>query len=248
MEIFGPTIQGEGGMIGVKTMFIRFGGCDYRCKMCDSMFAVDPKSVHEHARWLTAQEIAEEVAELAFPSNTGWITLSGGNPAMWQLGELVSILQRDGFKVAIETQGTIYNDWIRGCNHITVSPKSPGMGERYDDEQFWDFMQKIPWDFDNVVANVKIVVFSMQDLDFVVGVDRLLDRIKFPGDQRYISLGNPYPPGPLGDRIDSDRLPAILLADYKAMLEMDFLTDKRLWQWKFLPQLHVLLWNNKQGV
>lgn len=31
MEIFGPTIQGEGIVTGRKTMFVRTGGCDYSC-------------------------------------------------------------------------------------------------------------------------------------------------------------------------------------------------------------------------
>ncbi len=30
-EVFGPTIQGEGALIGEPTVFVRTGGCDYRC-------------------------------------------------------------------------------------------------------------------------------------------------------------------------------------------------------------------------
>lgn len=40
MEIFGPTIQGEGMVIGRKTMFVRTGGCDYSCSWCDSVQAI----------------------------------------------------------------------------------------------------------------------------------------------------------------------------------------------------------------
>lgn len=36
LEIFGPTIQGEGAVIGRKTMFIRTAGCDFNCAWCDS--------------------------------------------------------------------------------------------------------------------------------------------------------------------------------------------------------------------
>ncbi len=39
-EIFGPTIQGEGVLIGLPTVFVRSGGCDYRCSWCDSLHAV----------------------------------------------------------------------------------------------------------------------------------------------------------------------------------------------------------------
>ena len=41
MEIFGPTIQGEGMVIGQKTMFVRTAGCDYSCSWCDSAFTWD---------------------------------------------------------------------------------------------------------------------------------------------------------------------------------------------------------------
>src|SRR5215831_3988340 len=33
-EIFGPTIQGEGALAGAVSMFVRLGGCDYRCAWC----------------------------------------------------------------------------------------------------------------------------------------------------------------------------------------------------------------------
>ena len=42
-EIFGPTIQGEGPLIGRPTVFVRTGGCDYRCAWCDTLYAVLPE-------------------------------------------------------------------------------------------------------------------------------------------------------------------------------------------------------------
>ena len=41
LEIFGPTFQGEGAVIGQKTMFVRTAGCDYSCSWCDSAFTWD---------------------------------------------------------------------------------------------------------------------------------------------------------------------------------------------------------------
>ena len=34
IEMFGPTLQGEGRVIGQKTMFVRLGGCDWACSWC----------------------------------------------------------------------------------------------------------------------------------------------------------------------------------------------------------------------
>ena len=46
-EIFGPTVQGEGPLIGKPTVFVRTGGCDYRCNWCDTLYAVLPKHSKE---------------------------------------------------------------------------------------------------------------------------------------------------------------------------------------------------------
>ena len=47
VEIFGPTIQGEGAEAGIPTHFVRVGGCDFRCSWCDTMYAVDPEIVRD---------------------------------------------------------------------------------------------------------------------------------------------------------------------------------------------------------
>ena len=53
IEVFGPTIQGEGAEAGLPTHFVRFGGCDYRCSWCDTMYAVDPAVL-----WATAERLS----------------------------------------------------------------------------------------------------------------------------------------------------------------------------------------------
>ena len=57
IEIFGPTIQGEGAEAGLPTHFVRFGGCDYRCSWCDTMYAVDPAVVRATAERLSGDAI-----------------------------------------------------------------------------------------------------------------------------------------------------------------------------------------------
>ena len=60
LEIFGPTIQGEGRVIGRKTMFVRTAGCDYRCSWCDSAFTWDG-SAKEDIQLMTAEEIYNQL-------------------------------------------------------------------------------------------------------------------------------------------------------------------------------------------
>lgn len=270
IEIFGPTIQGEGAMIGVRTMFVRMGGCDYRCERCDSMHAVHPMAVKANAKWMTEEEIVTEVCAQAAASSTTWVTLSGGNPAMWNFTRLIQLFQGMNMKVALETQGSIYRGWIANCDQVTVSPKGPGMGERFNPEVFKSFIlnyyNQKPWDIPNDRLAVKVVVFDQQDFEFAVQVNELL-RPLIHQPKKFLSLGNSYQPVLEADMqlhdpkvVDSSdegpiytwsrkafSLPQALLDDYKVLLE-DYLQDSRLEGWVFLPQLHVLVWSNKSGV
>src|SRR3954451_23575028 len=97
IEIFGPTVQGEGAEAGIPTHFVRLGGCDYRCSWCDTMYAVDPASVRENARRLTADEILDRLATLE--GRPEWVTISGGNPALHRLDGLVFRLHQQDYKV-----------------------------------------------------------------------------------------------------------------------------------------------------
>lgn len=63
LEIFGPTIQGEGMVVGRKTMFVRTAGCDYRCAWCDSAFTWDG-SAKEDIVQMTSEEIWQRLKEI----------------------------------------------------------------------------------------------------------------------------------------------------------------------------------------
>ena len=63
-EIFGPTVQGEGPLIGQPSVFVRTGGCDYRCSWCDTLYAVLPQYRDEWTL-MTPADIMVRVNELA---------------------------------------------------------------------------------------------------------------------------------------------------------------------------------------
>ena len=88
-EIFGPTIQGEGALIGVPTVFVRTGGCDFRCSWCDTLYAVEPRF---RADWqsLSAEAILARVNQLSGDQPI-LVTLSGGNPALQPLDQLLRL-------------------------------------------------------------------------------------------------------------------------------------------------------------
>lgn len=257
IEIFGPVFQGEGSQAGQQTLFIRFGGCDYRCQKCDSMHAVEPKAIKKHARYLTAEEIAQECWSLKKDSGVHWVTLSGGNPAMHQLDFLTKLLRDLGFSLNVETQGTIWQDWFYICNQVTLSPKGPGMGEKFEPDKFLLII-------DNLISYhkpicIKVVVFNQMDLEFAIQLEELVKSyfatryIMTPTISWYLSLGNMHPPV-LNESLDLvedqtwgsifEHLPLKLLDQYRALAE-DILPDARLSSWRFLPQVHVLAYSNE---
>lgn len=250
VEIFGPTIQGEGPLIGRPTHFIRFGLCDYRCTKCDSMHAVDPVQVKANARWLTQEETVDAFYE-HFKKQQGvnLITFSGGNPCIHDLGQLVQILTDNGHEIAVETQGTFSPEWLELCDYITVSPKGPGMGEKLELTKLDAFIKQ--WG-KRPCTTLKFVVFDQRDIEvaamlferYCIFDVETLDAQLLPR-QFVLSQGNPFPPG--SSHLDGEILSEYLLEQYRNTLEQ-LQQNKTLCNVRFLPQLHVLLWGNRQGV
>lgn len=258
VEMFGPTIQGEGAMIGFQTYFFRFGLCDYECKMCDSLHAVKPQEVRKRAQWMTQDEIMQKFTNefvLKSRGNTEWVTFSGGNPCIHDLTQLVTALDQNGFKIAVETQGTEHPSWLELCHQVTISPKGPGMGEDTVIEDLDAFLEEVGQY--GVAKNLKLVVFDQRDLEFASMIYEryVIDRPLIKHNDFYLSLGNPYPPGKDLVSLDGtnqpmqmsrEHLTAELIKAYR-MLYSEIQKDPILSRVKFLPQWHVIVWGNAQG-
>jgi organic radical activating enzyme len=96
MESF-YTIQGEGYHSGRAAYFIRLAGCDVGCVWCDVKESWDPL-VHP------IKSIAELVSN-AVISGSGFVVITGGEPAMYDLSFLIDELHSQKIEVAIETSG-----------------------------------------------------------------------------------------------------------------------------------------------
>lgn len=249
IELFGPTIQGEGAVIGQQTYFLRLGLCDFKCEMCDSLHAVLPQLVKQNAEWLTQAQIASKIAAFVKPETTPWITISGGNPCIHDLTNLVDYLHDMGMLVHVETQGTKSPDWLQLVDMLTVSPKGPGMGEKgFKLAELDAFMDIAANQWDNVDA-VKVVIFDQRDLEFAKDIfARYIDQGWIIPAQCYLSLGNMYPPpiNPETKLPDGNEHMKALLDAYRIMCE-DIMYDPILSQVIFLPQWHVFVWGNAQG-
>jgi 7-carboxy-7-deazaguanine synthase len=119
-ELFGPTIQGEGALIGRPTVFVRTGACDFRCAWCDTLYAVLPEFKGDWTP-MTAEEILAKVLWLTGDKPI-LITLSGGNPALQPLEELIDLGHARGCTFALETQGSVAKSWFAKLDHLVLSP------------------------------------------------------------------------------------------------------------------------------
>lgn len=164
IEVFGPTIQGEGALIGAPTLFLRTGGCNYRCTWCDTLFAVLPEEVKKNATYMTFEEITSKIEEFPW---TPYMTISGGDPCMHKgLGDVVAWLKTKYIQVAIETQGELWQDWLLNCDYVTFSPKPPSSGNITDIPQLVQKCIKL-WRTVRHIT-IKPVIFNEADLQYAI--------------------------------------------------------------------------------
>ncbi len=261
-EIFGVTIQGEGALIGVPTVFVRTGGCDYRCHWCDTLYAVLPEYKSD---WhpMTTEEVFAEIQRLS-NNQPLLVTLSGGNPAIQPLGDLLDLGHAHGYTFAVETQGSVAQPWFARLDHLTLSPKPPSSKQ----VTRWDRLDRCIA-YAKVTSNehsegqvsarqdahrvgtgsaqgtiptapvrvcLKVVVFDEADFVYARQVAE-----RYPDIPMYLQAGNHTPPH-LSQELDMQGI----------LQRVDWLIQRviaeKWYRARVLPQLHVLLWGNKRGV
>ena len=232
-EIFGPTIQGEGALIGQPTVFVRTGGCDYRCSWCDTPHAVD-SAFRDQWTAMTPQEIWTQVRALS-SGKPVMVTLSGGNPAIQNLESLIAMGKKEGYGFALETQGSIAQDWFGDLDILTLSPKPPSSGMKTD----WTMLDRcVAAAGKNTKTVLKFVVFDSEDYAYAKKAAERYGHLPV-----YLQPGNHTP-------AEADAGNA---ADLEGIMERmrwlaDKVTEDRWFAASVLPQLHVLLWGNMRAV
>ena len=117
VEVF-ASIQGEGPEVGRSTVFVRFGGCDLRCRWCDSptTWRTSPTcrvedragsgQFTERPNPVSAEAIVEIVSGLA-PRRATWISLTGGEPLLQPeaVSAVVEELVAAERRIYLETHG-----------------------------------------------------------------------------------------------------------------------------------------------
>lgn len=231
-EIFGPTIQGEGPDVGLKSIFLRVAGCDFNCSWCDSKFAWN---ITYNTQGYEEESLAENLVNMCNYTNCKSIILTGGNPCLYDFTTVVKILKENDIRIGVETQGSILPRWLEYVDNIVISPKPPSSKQADVFENVKNFI------LNNLEKNIaiKIPIFDDEDFEFATKYyeafeDKLNDNIRL-----YLSVGNcdTSEPGAIRDRI---------IGSYEKLINK--VNTSSLSKVYILPQVHTLVWGNKQGV
>jgi 7-carboxy-7-deazaguanine synthase len=111
-EIF-YSIQGEGTWTGTPAVFVRLAGCNLACDFCDTDYSTK--------FFATADDVVAKIREIG--GNCPMVILTGGEPlAQAETPALIESLRKDGRRVHIESNGTIFTD-LPDDVWLCVSPK-----------------------------------------------------------------------------------------------------------------------------
>lgn len=114
-EIF-HSIQGEGELTGVPSVFIRTSGCNLRCSWCDTPYA----------SWYPEGEqrtVAQIIAAVEAHPGARHVVLTGGEPMIAkEMKTLAAGIRTTGRHITIETAATVPPDGI-ACDLASLSPK-----------------------------------------------------------------------------------------------------------------------------
>jgi organic radical activating enzyme len=114
------TIQGEGPFVGERAVFIRLAGCNLQCPLCDTDYTSN------RASWSVDELMQVVAARHNKQKANALVVITGGEPFRQPIGCLVEALVYQGYRVQIETNGTLYQPGCWGHDLVTIvcSPKT----------------------------------------------------------------------------------------------------------------------------
>ena len=219
-EIF-YSIQGEGSLIGMPSVFVRTSGCNLRCCWCDTPYT----SWQPEGGERTVDEIVNEVQQ--YPARH--VVVTGGEPMIAPgIVNLTERLREHRLHITIETAGTVFLPVA--CALMSISPKLANStpegrwAAQHDRLRFQpDVLRRLMAGYD---YQLKFVVAQREDLD---EIHRILEEIHADRN-KVILMAEGIEPSVLRER-------GIWLAEL-AKAE----------GFRFTPRLHVELWGNRRGV
>ncbi len=223
-EIF-TSIQGEGGWVGIPSVFVRISGCNLRCDWCDTPYA----SWNPEGEFFEVDALVERVTA----ENLKHVVVTGGEPMLFEATEeLCSELVLNGHTVTIETAGTVFRDVA--CDLMSISPK---LANSTPDDPVWTSRHEatradlgpLKHLIDTYSYQLKFVVNSESDLDGqLLEIETLLDAVG--ADRQKVIL--------MAEGIDSETLHRRERLLVPHVIRLGY---------RLTPRLHVDLFGNTRG-
>ncbi|MBX0322845.1 7-carboxy-7-deazaguanine synthase QueE [Halomicroarcula sp. F13] len=228
------SLQGEGRLAGVPSVFVRTSGCNLRCWFCDSYHT----SWEPTGDWYSVEDVVAAVEGY----DADHVVLTGGEPLVHEASvDLLDELHDRGYHTTVETNGTIYRD--APIDLASVSPKlasstptadrdPKGDGEwadRHEDRRL--DVPTLSELVESYETQLKFVVTGPED---VAEIESLVSRVREAADaavpdDRVLLM----PEGQTRDELEATRgVVADLAIEYG---------------YRYTPRLHVDLWNDAPG-
>jgi len=223
-EIF-YSIQGEGKLVGMPSVFVRTSGCNLRCVWCDTPYT---SWTPEGKKW-SIRDVLKEVAK--YPSRH--VVVTGGEPFLVaEIEELTAKLRSQGAHVTIETAATLFKPVV--CDLVSMSPKlahstpwrrAKGKFAKTHEAKRLNFevMQKF---IDSYDYQLKFVVDQRDDFEEVA---EILGRLKNVDCSRVLIMGQGKTARELRDKT-------------KWIVELC-----KAYGFGYTPRLHIELFGNRRG-
>jgi 7-carboxy-7-deazaguanine synthase len=224
-EIF-YSIQGEGSLIGVPSLFIRTSGCNLRCTWCDTPYT----SWQPEGRDQSPEQIAQTAR--SFPA-AAHVVVTGGEPMIAPgIVPLTELLRQAGLHITIETAGTVYLPVA--CDLMSISPKLSNSTPHKRDEGRWarqhdrlryqpDILRRLMREYPYQLK------FVVQDEDDLLEIEEMVGALSAARQQVMLM--------PEGTSREAIRERGLWLAEVCKTTG-----------YRYSPRLHVDLWGDKRGV
>ena len=228
------SLQGEGALIGVPSVFIRTSGCNLRCGWCDTPYT----SWQPEGTELSLDQILNEVR--AHPARH--VVVTGGEPMIApEIIPLTERLRGAGLHITVETAGTVFQPVA--CDLMSISPKlsnSTPAGRTAESAGDPQATQRWVAQHERLRIQPAILLDLMRryeyQLKFVIAAPRDLEEVRV-----------------LTTQLSADPGRVVLMPEG---IDREVLRERGIWLadlakaegFRFSPRLHVELWGNRRGV
>jgi 7-carboxy-7-deazaguanine synthase len=220
-EIF-ASIQGEGTLAGMPSVFVRTSGCNLRCSFCDTPYTSWTPSGDRMA----LEEIVDSVTGHA---GIGHVVLTGGEPMMAKhVEKLATMLDARSYHITVETAGTVFRELP-----VSLYSISPKLANSTPADEPWHTRHEqrridVPV-LRQLMASadyqLKFVIAAPEDVD---EVERLVAQVSAARERVLL----------MPEGVDAARLDRVAAWLVPACIERGY---------RFCDRLHVRLYGNERG-